>query len=147
MSRPDTDERVAAELAAQGLRATRQRIALLRLLRSSRSHPTAAALHRRLLAEHPHVSLKTVYGVLDSLIAVDLAACVTEGGEPYRYEAQSAPHYHARCRVCGRLADLAGSADGHIRRRARVPRGFLIERFSVSLVGRCPRCRKAPARS
>jgi Fe2+ or Zn2+ uptake regulation protein len=143
MSRTGVQERVAEELAARGLRATRQRIALLRLLRRSRSHPTAAELHRGLVARHPNVSLKTVYGVLDSLIAANLAACVTEGGEPYRYEAQSAPHYHARCRVCGRLTDLEGRADGPIRGRTRIPRGFVVERISVTLVGRCPRCRRA----
>ena len=58
---PRTDERAATELAGRGLRATRQRVALLRLLRKSRTHPTAAELHRALLDEQPNVSLKTVY--------------------------------------------------------------------------------------
>jgi len=141
MAQATSDERVAAELAARGLRATRQRVALLRLLRRARNHPTAAELHRGLLAQHPNVSLKTVYDVLDSLVAADLAACVTDGGEPYRYEAQNAPHYHARCRACGRLYDLEARADGHIRGRTDVPEGFVVERISVTLVGRCPRCR------
>jgi Fe2+ or Zn2+ uptake regulation protein len=137
------ERRLAEELAGRGLRATRQRVALLRLLRRSRSHPTAAELHRSLVAEQPNVSLKTVYDVLESLVAASLASCVTEGGEPYRYEGQSAPHYHARCRVCGELFDLKGSADGHIRGRASVPTGFVVERISVTLVGRCPRCAHA----
>jgi Fe2+ or Zn2+ uptake regulation protein len=140
---PTADERVATELAARGLRATRQRIALLRLLRRARTHPTAAELHRSLVAEQPNLSLKTVYDVLDSLVAADLASCVTDGGEPYRYEAQIAPHYHARCRLCGRLYDLEARSDGHIRGRADVPDGFVVERISVTLVGRCPRCRDA----
>jgi Fe2+ or Zn2+ uptake regulation protein len=137
------DQRLAAELAERGLRATRQRVALLRLLRRSRSHPTAAELHRSLVAEQPNVSLKTVYDVLESLVEANLASCVTDGGEPYRYEGQSAPHYHARCRVCGDLFDLKGSADGHIRGRTNVPAGFVVERISVTLVGRCPRCRRS----
>jgi Fe2+ or Zn2+ uptake regulation protein len=141
MAPAPADERVATELAARGLRATRQRVALLRLLRRSRSHPTAAELHRSLLAEQPNVSLKTVYDVLDSLVTANLASCVTDGGEPYRYEAQTAPHYHARCRVCGRLSDLEARADGHIRGRTEIPDGFVIERISVTFVGRCPRCR------
>jgi Fe2+ or Zn2+ uptake regulation protein len=135
------DERTAGELAARGLRATRQRVALLRLLRRSRSHPSAAELHRALVAEQPSVSLKTIYGVLDSLVAAGLAACVTEGGEPYRYEAQTAPHYHARCRLCGRLFDLEARADRPLRRRTRVPKGFVVERVAVTFVGRCTRCR------
>ena len=141
MSRTTREEAAATELAARGLRATRQRIGLLLLLRRSRSHPTAAELHRSLLGEQPNLSLKTVYETLDSLVASGLAACVTEGGEPYRYEAQHDPHYHARCRVCGRLLDLEGHSDGHIRARTAIPEGFDVERISVTIVGRCTRCR------
>jgi Fur family peroxide stress response transcriptional regulator len=143
VDRTTREERAAQELAARGLRATRQRIGLLLLLRRLRSHPTAAELHRSLLPEHPNLSLKTVYEALDSLVASGLAACVTEGGEPYRYEAMHAPHYHARCRVCGRLVDLDGRADGHIRARTAIPEGFDVERISVTIVGRCTRCRGA----
>jgi Fe2+ or Zn2+ uptake regulation protein len=139
--RTASEERTAQELAARGLRATRQRVGLLRLLRRSRSHPTAAELHRDLLGEQPKLSLKTVYEALDSLVSAGLAACVTEGGEPYRYEAQGDPHYHARCRVCGRLIDLEGHSDGHIRGRTAIPEGFDVERISVTIVGRCSRCR------
>src|SRR5262245_55463864 len=140
MARAVADEPIAEELAAHGLRATRQRVALLRLLRKSQAHPTAAMLHRSLLGQHPNLSLKTVYEVLDSLISANLAACVTDGGEPYRYEAHSHPHYHARCRLCGRLFDIEASSDGHIRGKAAIPDGFVVERVSVTLVGRCPRC-------
>ena len=55
---PKADERAATELAGRGLRATRQRVALLRLLRRSRTHPTAAELHRELLEEQPNVTLE-----------------------------------------------------------------------------------------
>jgi Fe2+ or Zn2+ uptake regulation protein len=143
VSRTAREEQAAQELAARGLRATRQRIGVLRLLRRSRSHPTAAELHRSLLAEQPNLSLKTVYEALDALVGSGLAACFTEGGEPYRYEAQRDPHYHARCRVCGRLLDLEGRSDGHIRARTAIPEGFHVERISVTIVGRCPRCRGA----
>ena len=143
MTRRPADEQLATELAARGLRVTRQRVALLRLLRRSHSHPTAAELYRILLDQNPNLSLKTVYDVLDSLVSASLASCVTDGGEPYRYEAQSGPHYHARCRVCGRLYDIEARSDAYIRGRSEVPDGFVVERISVTLVGRCPRCRDA----
>jgi Fe2+ or Zn2+ uptake regulation protein len=135
-------EQLAVELAAHGLRATRQRIGVLRMLRRSMLHPTAADLHRALLREQPNLSLKTVYEVLDSLLSHGLASCVTEGGEPYRYESNTRPHYHARCRVCGRLDDVEARSDGHIRGRTPLPDGFEVEHISVAIVGRCPRCRE-----
>jgi Fe2+ or Zn2+ uptake regulation protein len=132
---------VAEELAARGLRATRQRLGVLRLLRRTSGHPTAAEVHRGVQREQPSVSLKTIYECLDSLVGAGLASCVVEGGEPFRYEARSEPHYHARCRVCGRLEDLVPRSDGHIRARTAIPEGFAVERISVTIVGRCPRCR------
>jgi Fur family peroxide stress response transcriptional regulator len=137
----DRSESLASELAARGLRATRQRLAVLRSLRRSRVHPTAAELHRGLIPEQPNLSLKTVYQVLDSLVGAGLADCVTDGGEPYRYEANTEPHYHARCRVCGGLFDVDARSNGHIRGRTPLPDGFEVERINVTLVGRCPRCR------
>ena len=131
----------AADLAAHGLRATRQRIALLQLLRRARNHPTAAVLHRRVLKQVPNVSLKTVYDALDSLVNAGLAGCVTDAGAPYHYEANPTPHYHALCRICGSLIDVPAKADGPIRGRTPLPEGFEVEGIRVTLWGRCRRCR------
>lgn len=142
MAVPEREERdPATALAARGLRATKQRVALLKLLRRARNHPTASNLHRQLVRKQPNLSLKTVYDVLESLVDKGLAGCVTSGGAPYRYEANAEPHYHAQCRVCGSLEDVNPSADGHIRGRTRLPEGFEIEALQVTLLGRCPRCR------
>ena len=131
----------AEEFAARGLRATRQRVAILGLLRRARNHPSAADIHHQLLRKQPNLSLKTVYDVLDALVNAGLAGCVTSGGAPYRYEANAEPHYHAQCRVCGSLVDVPAKADGHIRGRTPLPEGFEIEEIRVTLIGRCPRCR------
>lgn len=132
---------MAAELAGRGLRATRQRLAVLRVLRRRRSHPTAAEIHRAVIREIPNLSLKTVYQVLDSFVAEGLASCVAAGGEPNRYEGKTDPHYHAQCRVCGRLFDLPANCDGQIRGCTPLPEGFAAEEIAVTIVGRCPRCR------
>lgn len=139
---PPSAERTAAELAAHGLRATRQRVEILRILRRRSVHPTATEIHRAARAAVPRVSLKTVYQALDALVSAGLASRISEGGEPARYEAGIHPHYHTRCRVCGRLDDVPASCDGPIRRRTPLPRGFEIERIAVTLLGTCSRCRR-----
>jgi Fe2+ or Zn2+ uptake regulation protein len=141
MARVHAERDLAEELAGVGLRATPQRIGVLRVLRALRTHPTAAEVHRRLLREQPNLSQKTVYEVLDALVELGLAARVSEGGQPHRYEAQTDPHYHARCRACGRLHDLPAKADGPIRGRTPLPEGFRVERILVTLEGLCARCR------
>ena len=141
MSPPTADERIAEELSRHGLRATRQRVATLRLLRRLRGHPTAGELHQRLVPEHRNLSQKTVYKILDALAQAGLISRVTAVGEPYRYEARPGPHYHATCRVCGRLSDVPASADSQIRGRADLPEGFSVERIEVTIRGVCLRCR------
>lgn len=135
------NDKLAAELARYGLRATRQRVAALRLLRRQRGHPTAIELHRLLLRDHPTLSQKTVYETLDAFVTVGLASRVTEGGEPYRYEVWAEPHYHARCRACNRLYDLPASGDSQIRGRTPLPDGFHVENIQVTIHGLCLRCR------
>ena len=135
------DAELGEELSGHGLRATRQRTALLRTLRAQRGHFTAIELHHLMRRDHRNLSRKTVYDILSSFVRVGLAACVTDGGEPYLYEAAGAPHYHARCRICDRLFDLPASADTQIVARATLPEGFRLEGIHVVLRGVCSRCR------
>jgi Fe2+ or Zn2+ uptake regulation protein len=136
------DFALAEELAGRGLRATRQRVALLRLLRGTDDHPTVLQLHRAIRREQRRVSRKTVYEILSSFVHSGLAACVTEGGEPAHYEARVSPHYHARCRICDRLFDLPATVDSQIRGRTPLPEGFRVEGISVTLQGVCSHCRE-----
>ena len=106
-----------------------------------KSHPTSMELHERLLSDHENLSQKTVYEILDALVQAGLASRVVAVGEPYRYEARSEPHYHATCRVCGRLYDVPASADSQIRGKADLPEGFRVEKIDVTLRGVCLRCR------
>lgn len=137
---PETTE-LAEELSSHGLRTTRQRLALLRLLRAAENHPTAFDLHKALRREQRRVSKKTVYEILNAFVREGLAACVTEGGEPFRYESTTAPHYHARCRVCQRIFDLPARANSQIRGLSALPEGFHVESIGVTLRGVCLRCR------
>jgi Fe2+ or Zn2+ uptake regulation protein len=95
---------------------------VLTLLRADRGHPTATQVHRRLVGRPPNVSQKTVYELLDALVDVGLARCVTESGGAARYEARPERHDHAYCRVCGRLFDIPARADETIRNRAEIPK-------------------------
>ena len=132
---------LAEELSSRGLRTTRQRIALLRLLRAADHHPTAFELHTALRRQQRRVSKKTVYEILNAFVREGLAACVTEGGEPFRYESTTEPHYHARCRICQRIFDLPASANSEIRGRSTLPEGFRVESIGVTFRGVCLRCR------
>jgi Fe2+ or Zn2+ uptake regulation protein len=139
--RTPEDDAAADELTARGLRATRQRIALLQLLRAAAHHATVAELFRSVRRRHRRISRKTVYEILGSLVDSGLAACVADGNGPAHYEARVTPHYHARCRVCDRLFDVPADVDGAIRGGTKLPEGFALEVISVILRGVCAPCR------
>ncbi len=142
--RSETDESAEEQLSRCGLRATQQRVAVLRLLRADRGHPSAIDVHGRLVSRHPNLSQKTVYEILDTLVDVELARRVTQISGPARYEVRLERHDHAWCRSCGRLFDVASSAKDAIRARADLPEGFRLEGIQVTLEGRCARCARVP---
>ena len=116
-TRPDTaadGDRLRSALERAGLRCTRQRAAVHDYLRSVTCHPTAeqvfAAVRRRL----PHISLATVYKALEALVAAGVAARMSDGPGPARYDGRSEAHYHFRCARTGQVVDLPLPYDPHL---------------------------------
>jgi Fe2+ or Zn2+ uptake regulation protein len=145
--RVEVGRRSALALTANGLRSTRQRVAVLHLLQVDPGHPTALELHERLIERQPNVSQKTVYAILEALVDAGLARRLDQGGRAARYEARPGRHDHAWCRVCGRLFDVPARSDASIRSRAELPEGFQVENIQVTLEGCCARCARVAARS
>ena len=83
-----------AALRDAGIRVTRQRAALLRVLAASQDHPDAAELHRRAAAAGISVSLATVYRTLNGLQAQGVIEKLEFQDQPARWEAADLRHHH-----------------------------------------------------
>ncbi len=94
-------------LRAAGLRPTRQRLALVRLLlESGDRHITAEQLHGEALAAGIQVSLATVYNTLHQFTEVGLLReAVVEPGRSY-FDTNTADHHHFFCEATGELQDI-----------------------------------------
>ena len=106
-SRPFTN---ALELLrAAGLRPTRQRLALARLLFDQRDrHVTAEQLHGEGLAASVPVSLATVYNTLHQFIAAGLLReVVVNPGRSY-FDTNVSDHHHFFFEDTGKLVDIPG---------------------------------------
>lgn len=100
------DQEAAQTLREAGLKATPQRIAILRALAGDETHPTAQELFERLHSEFPSLSVATVYNTLSALTR--MAKCVPlDLGGPVRFDPNVATHDHAVCEGCGRIRDVA----------------------------------------
>jgi Fur family iron response transcriptional regulator len=86
---------VIERLSAAGLRPTRQRMALARLLfEGSHRHLTAEMLHAEALEERISVSLATIYNTLHQFTAAGLLReVVVESGCSY-FDTNTTPHHH-----------------------------------------------------
>jgi Fur family iron response transcriptional regulator len=100
-----------SRLRAAGLRPTRQRLALARLLfDASDRHVTAEQLHGEALAESIPVSLATVYNTLHQFTEGGLLReVVVEPGRSY-FDTNIDDHHHFFCESTGMLQDIPGTA-------------------------------------
>ncbi len=134
----DTDLREA--LRAAGLRATSQRLVLLRTLRDMERHMTAEALLAAAGERLPGLSLPTVYATLDLLVKLGLVRRIPSASGATLYDAGELAHQHLLCRACGAVVDVPGSADLRALRQAAARAGMAVDGAEVTLSGLCPAC-------
>jgi Fur family iron response transcriptional regulator len=114
MSRMDTSSSqssVLGRLRQAGLRPTRQRLALARLLFDAADrHVTAEQLHGEATGEAIRVSLATVYNTLHQFTSAGLLReVVVEPGRSY-FDTNIDDHHHFFCESTGMLQDIPGAA-------------------------------------
>lgn len=87
-------------------RYSKQREAILHILKNTKSHPTAAWVYDRMREQMPNVSLGTVYRNLRKLTEEGTIISFTPGDGVERFDADTAPHHHLKCEQCGAVVDL-----------------------------------------
>ncbi len=91
---PNTADQIIDEtIRAAGLRVTRQRRAIYRVLSDAKDHPDAPEVHRRAQAYDHKVSLATTYRTLAELADKGVVNRLTLEGEPARFENGGSPHH------------------------------------------------------
>ena len=96
--------------AGAGVRATRQRGAIIELLDAVEEFRSAQELHDELRRRGENIGLTTVYRTLQTLAATDQIDMVrTDTGESvYRRCAAPHHHHHLVCRECGSAVEVSG---------------------------------------
>lgn len=123
---------------------TKQREAVLRVIREADEHLTAVKVFddaRQLL---PGISFATVYNSLRYLKEKGLISEVRFGNDAVRYDHKLARHDHALCNNCGKLVDLELSIPAQLIEEASMLSKFNAESIEVVLRGLCPECCQQP---
>ena len=122
-----------------GKRHSRQRELIFETLQHTHEHPTAEMLYRWLKPENPSLSLGTVYRNLNLLAEEGVITRMPFPVE--RYDANTEPHPHFRCRKCGAVYDLEGlEYDASLDEKIGVLSGHQVDRHEMVFSGICTHC-------
>lgn len=122
-------------------RETKQREAILRILRSTKSHPTADWIYEAVKKEIPNISKGTVYRNLKILQENGQVSELNLNGTVSRFEAKQENHYHFRCERCGRVFDVNEPVNSEIDARVAKRTGFMVSYHQLEFRGLCKDCR------
>jgi len=123
-------------------RETKQREAILRVLRNTKAHPTADQIYDEVRKEIPNISKGTVYRNLQVLQEDGAVTELNLNGTLSRFEAKQASHYHFRCEQCGRVFDLDEPVNNELDERVSKRTGFTVSYHQTEFRGLCSDCQQ-----
>ncbi|MCI5127320.1 MAG: transcriptional repressor [Candidatus Electrothrix sp. AS4_5] len=124
------------------IRLTTQRQILLEELSKVSSHPTACELYEIVRKRLPRIGLGTVYRNLELMVHAGMIRKLELGGKQKRFDARTDLHYHVRCSVCGKMADLSLPVEKKITEHATQKTSYKILGHNVEFIGECPACQQ-----
>jgi len=103
-------------------------------------HPSATEVYEYLRTREPRIGRGTVFRVLSSFAKDGRAVRLHFAGSDDLYDATLAPHFHARCRLCGAVRDVY--APSLLKEIEKVQTdGFFPESAEIGFLGVCSACR------
>ncbi len=123
-------------------RNTKQRAAILHLLRGGHCHLTADQIYDEVRKEIPAISKGTVYRNVRVLEELGLVSELNLNGTVSRFEAKRHSHYHFRCERCDRVFDVDEPVNKELDRRIAEKTGFKISCHQTEFRGLCRDCQQ-----
>jgi len=136
-------EDLVSRLRASGVRITAPRRMVLAALAESGSHVTAEELHRRVRADHPEVSVSSVYRTMELLTDHGVVDHVHLGHGPAQYHLTQERHAHLVCNGCGAVSEVDASLSEPFAAEVERTLGFHLDLGHFALTGWCDVCRSA----
>lgn len=130
-------EKRMARLREAGVNPTMQRLAILEFLEGTKAHPTADDVYAAVHKTCPTIARATVYNTLEALTRSGTILQLTVDPGAARYDADTGPHVHFRCRLCGKVYDLEIEGNHCLNKRIE---GHDVEAVHTYAFGVCASC-------
>ena len=127
-------------LETKELSLTKQRHAVLQVVRESNLHLTANDVFLAAKVLLPTISFATVYNSLRYLKEAGHISEITFGNGASRFDRMTHRHDHAICTKCGTLVDIELEIPAELVERAERECSFKTDSIEFTLRGRCPDC-------
>ena len=85
---------------------TKQRAAIMKVLRENKGHFTAEEIFELSKKIYPGIVRATIYNNLNSMVEESLVRRICQSGKPDIYERNEYPHAHHICTDCGKICDV-----------------------------------------
>ena len=121
---------------------SKQREAIIKYLRSVKTHPTAEKVYNDLRVEYPEISLGTVYRNLDKLSKSGEILRLKEYGNKDRFDGNNMHHYHAECVKCKKVFDIYEDYFESIDKKVQKKLGYEVLSHEVKFNVICPNCKE-----
>jgi Fur family transcriptional regulator, ferric uptake regulator len=135
--------RLAQALRIEGLKLTRSRLAVLRVLSDASEHLKVAEVHRRARHLEPRIGLASVYRTMGLLARLRLVTHIHMDHRHRHYTSITEGHcHHLVCRTCGRVVEFSDCGVENLSRLLSRRTRFRIEGHYMDFFGECPGCRR-----
>ena len=127
----------------RGLKHSKQREEILKVLYSAKSHLTPEQIHKEVKKENATIGLATVYRTLAFLEKEELVCSISFGSEGKKYELNRGSHHdHLICLECGQIVEFFNEELEKIQEEIAKQEGFKLITHQMNLYGICPKCLK-----
>ncbi len=133
-------EQIRERCREAGLALTHQRLVIYEELMKMGEHPAPEEVYERVREKLPTLSLATVYNNIKTFVEHGLLRELSVHHGSLRLENNLDPHHHLVCTRCKAIEDLDEANFEPIRLKKSLPKGFLVHRYSVDVLGLCKQC-------
>jgi Fur family peroxide stress response transcriptional regulator len=136
------DQQLITKLRSKGYKVTPQRLAICKLLLSSKDHPSADQIYQEVKKSYPTISLATVYFTLDLLKDLGLVQELGFSDRSSRYDPNISPHINIICPRCGKVYDYEAASVKKLWSQIVAEMSFTPLRQRLDIYTFCDKCSK-----
>lgn len=126
-----------------GVRSTRQRTAVVSVLKDLDYFASAKAIHQELTKRDLKVGLTTVYRTLQSLSDIEAVDVLhmSNGETLYRHCLSNDHHHHLVCAHCSKTVEIDGGPVEKWAKEIAAAHGFELTGHDAEIYGLCQKCK------